>query len=108
MFSFEEQEKILTPILQNPSNKNCADCCSVSPNCTILLYSGASLDFGVFICSNCSGAHRALGPTITRVKSTKLDRWQHEWVDNMRIGNIEINRYWEGQEVEAMIKYVLH
>lgn len=41
----------------------------------IIFYQGASLDFGVFTCSNCSGAHRALGPTVTRVKSTKLDRW---------------------------------
>ena len=37
---------------------------------------GASLDFGVFLCSNCSGAHRAMGPTVTRVKSTKLDKWK--------------------------------
>jgi hypothetical protein len=36
---------------------------------------GASLNFGVFLCSNCSGAHRALGPPVTRVKSTKLDQW---------------------------------
>lgn len=48
---------------------------------------GASLDFGVFLCSNCSGAHRALGPTITRVRSTKLDSWNSLWVENMRIGN---------------------
>ena len=37
---------------------------------------GASLDFGVFLCSDCSGAHRGLGPTITRVRSTNLDKWQ--------------------------------
>lgn len=48
---------------------------------------GASLNFGVFLCSNCSGAHRALGPTITRVKSTKLDQWQKEWMECMQIGN---------------------
>jgi hypothetical protein len=41
---------------------------------------GASLDFGVFVCMNCSGAHRALGPSITRVKSTKLDTWNKDWV----------------------------
>ena len=39
------------------------------------LYLGASIDFGVFVCLNCSGAHRALGPTITRVRSAKLDTW---------------------------------
>lgn len=49
--------------------------------------SGASLDFGVFLCSNCSGAHRGLGPTITRVRSANLDKWQSEWFGNMQIGN---------------------
>ena len=64
-----------------------------------LLYSlshpGASLDFGVFVCYNCSGVHRALGPTVTRVKSTKLDTWKREWVDLMRVGNTVLNLYWE-------------
>jgi|JI10StandDraft_1071094.scaffolds.fasta_scaffold49903_2 stromal membrane-associated protein len=59
-----------------------------------LFYVGASLDFGVFVCSNCSGAHRALGPTITRIKSTKLDQWNKDWVENMRIGNLEVNQFW--------------
>lgn len=54
-------------------------------------YLGASLDFGVFICMNCAGAHRALGPSITRVKSTKLDTWNKEWLENMRLGNIVVN-----------------
>lgn len=52
-----------------------------------IIKKGASLNFGVFLCSNCSGAHRALGPTITRVKSTKLDQWQKEWMECMQIGN---------------------
>ena len=49
--------------------------------------SGASLDFGVFVCSNCSGAHRALGPTVTRIKSTTLDLWNKDWFANMVLGN---------------------
>ena len=57
--------------------------------CFILIFNlGASLDFGVFLCSNCSGAHRSLGPTVTRVRSTKLDKWQADWVDFMLVGNI--------------------
>ena len=44
---------------------------------------------------NCSGAHRFLGPTITRVRSTKLDKWNRDWVENMRVGNTVLNEYWE-------------
>lgn len=65
---------------------------------------GASLDFGVFVCSNCSGAHRGLGPTVTRIKSTKLDQWNRDWVENMRIGNLEINQYWESDSKTAVAK----
>jgi hypothetical protein len=66
---------------------------------------GASLDFGVFVCSNCSGAHRGLGPTVTRIKSTHLDQWRVEWVNNMRLGNDEINTFWEAHAEAAAIKY---
>ena len=65
----------------------------------LLTNPGVSLDFGVFICMNCSGAHRALGPTVTRVRSTKLDTWNREWLDNMKIGNTVLNVYWENQLV---------
>jgi stromal membrane-associated protein len=55
---------------------------------------GASLDFGVFVCLNCSGGHRALGPSVTRVKSTKLDTWNRDWLENMQVGNAVLNEYW--------------
>ncbi len=75
MLSFNQQEKIVNEILKRPANQQCADCNTISPTCTDFFKLGASLDFGVFLCSNCSGAHRALGPTETRVRSTKLDKW---------------------------------
>jgi len=79
----------LADILKNKSNYNCADCSTISPTCiNKFLFLGASLDFGVFLCSNCSGAHRSLGPTVTRVRSTKLDKWQADWVDFMKVGNV--------------------
>ena len=62
---------------------------------TFLLYSGASLDFGVFVCLNCSGAHRALGQSVTRVKSTRLDTWNKDWLNKMQVGNTILNIYWE-------------
>jgi hypothetical protein len=60
-----------------------------------VIYVGASIDFGVFVCLNCSGAHRALGPSITRVRSTKLDTWQSSWSDLLILGNQQCNKYWE-------------
>ena len=49
----------------------------------------------MFICMNCSGAHRALGPNNTRVKSTQLDTFQPEWVRLLGLGNTVCNQFWE-------------
>jgi hypothetical protein len=56
-----------------------------------ILKLGASLDFGVFVCMNCSGAHRALSQSVTRIKSIKLDTWTKEWVWHMQLNNKIIN-----------------
>ena len=59
------QNRIFKKILKRPYNAYCADCPTKGPR-------WVSLDFGIFICMNCSGkltylpykkgAHRALGP----------------------------------------------
>ena len=95
MFSTEQQEKLLGNLLKKQENLYCADCHSKSPCCTSSLMLGASLDFGVFICMNCAGAHRALGPSITRVKSTKLDKWNKDWMGHMQLGNELMNQFYE-------------
>lgn len=60
----------------------------------LIFYSlGASLDFGVFVCMNCSGAHRSLGQSVTRIKSTKLDTWNKDWLWHMQLNNRIINEY---------------
>ena len=69
---------------------------------------GASLDFGVFICMNCSGAHRALGPSITRVKSTKLDTWNRDWAALMQLGNTTINQFFEYSTSDLINRYLSH
>ena len=87
MLDFATQKQLLDPILKDPRNRSCADCGGLSPTCTCSKYLGASLDFGVLVCSNCSGAHRSLGPTITRVRSANLDKWEKKWIENMLLGN---------------------
>lgn len=42
------------------------------------------------------GAHRTLGPSVTRVRSTNIDGWFQENVEVMdSIGNSVANSYWE-------------
>ncbi|KAK2953089.1 putative metallophosphoesterase family protein [Blattamonas nauphoetae] len=55
----------------------------------------AALPFGVFICHECSGSHRHLGPQVSFVKSTNLDVWRMDEVQKMQIGNIQANKYLE-------------
>ena len=38
----------------------------------------ADVNFGVFICIECSGIHRSLGAHIAKVKSIGLDLWSEE------------------------------
>ncbi len=57
---------------------------------------------------NCAGAHRALGPSITRVKSTKLDGWNKDWLWNMQIGNQNVNMYFEHSLNAMTNKFLLN
>lgn len=81
-------------LLKKPENLLCADCGSKSPCCKCILNLGASLDFGVFVCMNCSGAHRSLGQSVTRIKSTKLDTWNKDWMWHMQLNNKIINQFY--------------
>lgn len=70
-------------LLKKPENIECADCPTKGPG-------WVSLDFGIFVCMNCSGAHRSLGPTITRVRSSKLDTncWVPDFIEILdNVGN---------------------
>ncbi|CAD8208200.1 unnamed protein product [Paramecium octaurelia] len=90
VLSTKQQDAAFLKILKKQCNSICADCSSKSPT-------WASLDFGVFVCYNCSGQHRALGQNITRVRSTKLDCWTQENVDMMDALGNDQNEYWENR-----------
>ncbi|CAD8168062.1 unnamed protein product [Paramecium octaurelia] len=92
------QEKIFALILKRPENLVCADCATKGPT-------WVSLDYGVFICMDCAGAHRTLGPSVTRVRSTNIDGWYQENIDIMEsIGNATANSYWENTMPKNYVK----
>jgi len=74
---------------REPGNDICADCGQADPE-------WISLNLGIFICIECSGAHRKLGTHISKVRSINYDILQKENVEFFRsMGNINANRYWE-------------
>ncbi|NWZ58366.1 ARAP1 protein, partial [Haliaeetus albicilla] len=72
------------------SNRFCADCGSPKPD-------WASINLCVVICKRCAGEHRGLGPSITKVRSLKMDRkvWTEELIELFhQIGNAVANQFW--------------
>ncbi|KJH50246.1 PH domain protein [Dictyocaulus viviparus] len=83
-----DREEVLA-LRQLPGNDRCADCGQTSPD-------WASLNLGILICIECSGAHRNLGSHVSRVRSLDLDAWPVEFLAVMQaIGNDAANRLWE-------------
>ncbi|XP_068786953.1 arf-GAP with Rho-GAP domain, ANK repeat and PH domain-containing protein 1 isoform X3 [Struthio camelus] len=71
-------------------NRFCADCGSPKPD-------WASINLCVVICKRCAGEHRGLGPSISKVRSLKMDRkvWTEELIELFRrAGNAVANRFW--------------
>jgi len=90
-----KQEKLRQRLLEirtkRPRNNFCADCGIKGPT-------WASYNLGLFLCINCAGFHRRLGTHISKVRSTKLDKWEPDWVKNMScIGNEVANFLFEGK-----------
>ncbi|KAM9407748.1 LOW QUALITY PROTEIN: arf-GAP with Rho-GAP domain, ANK repeat and PH domain-containing protein 2 [Salvelinus alpinus] len=74
----------------NESNRICADCRASQPE-------WASINLGVVICKKCAGQHRFLGPSLSKVRSLKLDGsiWSNELVELfLEVGNENANSFW--------------
>ena len=87
--AIKKQLIIINEFLKKPQNKYCADCKRPSPT-------WASVNLGVFVCINCSGCHREIGVHITKIRSTNLDVWPQDALNNFKLINNKIaNKYWE-------------
>ncbi|XP_053312586.1 arf-GAP with Rho-GAP domain, ANK repeat and PH domain-containing protein 1 [Spea bombifrons] len=72
------------------ANQRCADCNAPNPD-------WASINLCVVICKKCAGEHRGLGPSISKVRSLKMDNkvWTDELIELFRkIGNGVSNQFW--------------
>ncbi|KAM4796199.1 LOW QUALITY PROTEIN: arf-GAP with Rho-GAP domain, ANK repeat and PH domain-containing protein 1 [Rhinophrynus dorsalis] len=72
------------------ANQICADCNAPSPD-------WASINLCVVICKRCAGVHRSLGPSISKVRSLKMDNkvWTEELIQLFqKIDNGVSNRFW--------------
>uniref|UniRef100_A0A8C5MGV4 ArfGAP with RhoGAP domain, ankyrin repeat and PH domain 1 n=1 Tax=Leptobrachium leishanense TaxID=445787 RepID=A0A8C5MGV4_9ANUR len=71
-------------------NQRCADCDAPNPD-------WASINLCVVICARCAGQHRSLGPSISKVRSLKMDNkvWTDELIQLfLELGNGVSNKFW--------------
>ncbi|XP_037402515.1 arf-GAP with Rho-GAP domain, ANK repeat and PH domain-containing protein 1 isoform X1 [Pygocentrus nattereri] len=84
--NYEVAEKIWG----EPANQKCADCDATKPE-------WAAINLCVVFCKRCAGEHRGLGPSISKVRSLKMDK--KVWTDDLiqlflLVGNDRANHFW--------------
>ncbi|KAM4589452.1 arf-GAP with Rho-GAP domain, ANK repeat and PH domain-containing protein 1 isoform 1-T1 [Fundulus diaphanus] len=82
--------EVVERIWAEPSNSLCADCYAPKPE-------WAAVNLCVVICKRCAGEHRGLGPSISKVRSLKMDKkvWTEELIQVfLGLGNERVNSFW--------------
>ncbi|XP_066555326.1 arfGAP with RhoGAP domain, ankyrin repeat and PH domain 1 isoform X3 [Amia ocellicauda] len=84
--NYEVAEKIWV----DEFNQFCADCGAAKPE-------WAAINLCVVFCKRCAGEHRGLGPSISKVRSLKMDKkvWTDELIQLFQVlGNRGSNTFW--------------
>ncbi|XP_068926900.1 arf-GAP with Rho-GAP domain, ANK repeat and PH domain-containing protein 1 isoform X2 [Petaurus breviceps papuanus] len=81
---------IAEQIWADAPNRLCADCGAPHPD-------WASINLCLVICKKCAGEHRWLGPSVSKVRSLKMDRkvWTEDLIELFHhLGNEAGKRFW--------------
>nr|XP_039249914.1 arf-GAP with coiled-coil, ANK repeat and PH domain-containing protein 2-like [Styela clava] len=92
------KQSLLQKIMDIPGNTYCADCKKQEAR-------WASVNLGIVLCIECSGAHRSLGVHVSKVRSLTLDSWEPEVIAIMQsLGNDRVNEIYEANIGHKLIK----
>ncbi|MCQ2816697.1 MAG: hypothetical protein MJ252_05450 [archaeon] len=77
--SFYSEDSLEDLILNNKGNKKCFDCGKSNPTY-------ASINIGIFLCSECSKLHKLFGKEISDIRSLYIDSWNKEQLHYLQSG----------------------